>query len=145
SVDIDKFAITYMWDGAPHAGATVDYTIDLRVSVTVQGAGSLTGRLRLRYKGVGLRFDGSPTRGLAGVALTYDGLSVEVVDPGNWSLGGPLGNLLRIMASRMGSGSQWMEFDLGFAIDLGVVSLDGATIRLGISPFSIELRGLTAS
>lgn len=145
TVDIDKLAISYKWDGAPHAAATVDYTIELRVNVSVAGAGSLTGHLKLRYKGVGLRFDGKPGGGLAGVALTYDSLSVEVVDPGTWSLGGPLGNLIRIAASRMGNGSQWMEFDLEFALDLGVVRLEGATIRLGLEPFSVEFRGLTAS
>lgn len=145
SVDIDKFAISYRWDGAPHVGATVDYTVDLRVNVSVAGAGSLVGHLRLKYKGVGLRFNGQPGGGLDGVALTYDGLSVEVVDPGTWSLGGPLGNLIRIAASRMGNGSQWMEFDLEFALNLGVVRLEGATIRLGLDPFKVEFRGLTAS
>lgn len=149
SVDIDKLAISYTWNGASHVAATVDYTIDLRVSVNISGAGSLVGRLRLRYKGVGLRFDGDPAGGLAGVALTYDSMSVEVVDPGTWSLGGPLGELIRIAASRMGNGSRWMEFDLEFALDLGVVRLEGATIRLtlpeGSTPFSVEFRGLTAS
>lgn len=144
-VDIDKFAISYKWNGAPHVAATVDYTVDLRINVSVAGAGSLVGHLRLKYKGVGLRFDGQPGGGLSGVALTYDGLSVEVVDPGTWSLGGPLGNLIRIAASRMGNGSQWMEFDLEFAINLGVVRLEGATIRLGLSPFSVEFRGLAVS
>lgn len=144
-VDIDKFAISYKWNGAAQVSATVDYTVDLRVNVSVAGAGSLVGHLQLRYKGVGLRFDGAPGGGLAGVALTYQDLSVEVVDPGTWSLGGQLGNLIRIAASRMGNGSQWMEFDLEFALNLGVVRLEGATIRLGLAPFSVEFRGLTAS
>ena len=144
TVDIDKFAISYKWDGASHGSATLDYTVDLRVNISVAGS-TLIGHLRLRYKGVGLRFDGKPGGGLAGVALTYDSMSVEVVDPGTWSLGGPLGNLIRIAASRMGNGSQWMEFDLEFALDLGVVRLEGATIRLGLEPFSVEFRGLTAS
>lgn len=143
-VDIDKFAISYKWNGAAQVSASVDYTVDLRVNVSI-GAGSLSGHLKLRYKGVGLRFDGKPGGGLAGVALTYQDLSVDVVDPGTWSLGGPLGNLIRIAASRMGNGSQWMEFDLEFALNLGVVRLEGATIRLGLAPFSVEFRGLTAS
>ncbi|MDC0715773.1 hypothetical protein [Nannocystis bainbridge] len=149
SVDIDKLAISYKWNGAAQVAATVDYTIDLRINVSVAGAGSLTGHLRMRYKGVGLRFAGKPEGGLAGVALTYDSMSVEVVDPGTWSLGGPLGNLIRIAASRMGHGSQWMEFDLEFALDLGVVRLEGATIRVNLpdesAPFKVEFRGLTAS
>jgi len=144
-VDIDRFAISYKWNGAAHVAATLDYTVDLHVNVSIAGAGSLVGQLRLKYKGVGLRFDGKPGGGLAGVALTYDGLSVEVVDPGAWSLGGPLGNLIRIAASRMGNGSQWMEFDLEFALDLGVVRLEGARIRLDLDPFKVEFRGLAAS
>jgi hypothetical protein len=44
----------------------------------------------------------------------------------------------------MGNGSQWMEFDLELALDLGVVRLEGATIRMTLQPFSVELRGLTA-
>ncbi|WP_140635948.1 OmpA family protein [Methylibium rhizosphaerae] len=145
SVDLDKVAISYKWNGAPRVSATVDYTVDLRVNVSVAGAGSLVGHLRMKYKAVGLRFDGAPGGGLSGVALTYDSMSVEVVDPGTWSLGGPLGNLIRIAASRMGNGSQWMEFDLEFALNLGVVRLEGATIRLGLEPFKVEFRGLTAS
>lgn len=146
-VDIDKVAISYRWNGAARVAATLDYTVDLRINVAVAGAGSLSGLLRLRYKGVGLRFDGPKGGGgtLAGVALTYDDLSVQVVDPGTWSLGGPLGNLIRIAASRMGNGSQWMEFDLEFALDLGVVRLEGARIRLDLDPFKVEFRGLTAS
>lgn len=145
TVDIDRFALSYKWSGAARVSATVDYTVDLRVNVDMLGAGSLVGRLRLRYKGVGLVFDGAPGGGLAGVALTYDELSVEVADPGTWSLGGPLGNLIRIAASRMGNGSTWMEFDLEFALDLGVVRLEGATIRLFPTEPAVEVRGLTAS
>jgi hypothetical protein len=142
TVEIDKVAISYRWNGSARVTATVDYTVDLRVNVSLAGS-TLVGRLRLRYKGVGLRFDAND-QGLQGVGLSYDGLSVEVVDPGTWSLGGPLGNLIRIAASRMGNGSQWMEFDLELALDLGVVRLEGATIRMTLQPFSVELRGLTA-
>ncbi|MFY0534322.1 hypothetical protein [Nannocystis pusilla] len=149
SVDIDKLSISYKWNGAPHLAATLDYTIELRVNVSINGIGNVTGHLRMRYKGVGLRFDGAPGGGLEGLALTYDSMSVEVVDAGAWELGGPLGNLIRIAASRMGHGSQWMEFDLEFALDLGVVRLEGATIRIKLpddsAPFSVEFRGLTAS
>lgn len=149
SVDIDKLSISYKWNGAPHVAATLDYTIELRVNVSINGIGTVEGHLRMRYKGVGLRFDGAPGGGIDGLALTYDSMSVEVVDPGAWELGGPLGNLIRIAASRMGHGSQWMEFDLEFALDLGVVRLEGATIRIKLpddsAPFSVEFRGLTAS
>jgi hypothetical protein len=144
SVDINGFLIEYKWDGASHGKAAMDYTVDLRVNLDI-GAATVVGHLKLRYKGVGIRFDGNPAGGFAGVAFSFDGLSVEIADPGQWTLGGPLGNLIRIANSRIGNGSQWMEFDLQFALDLGVVTLEGATIRLAFDPFSAELRGLTAS
>jgi len=143
TVDIDKFAVSYRWNGETRVSATVDYTVDLRINVDLPGDSFLLGNIKLRYKGVGLRFDSSRS-GLASVGITYDDLSVEVADPGQWSLGGPLGNLIRVAASRIGNGSTWMEFDLEFALDLGVVRLEGATIRLTVDPFSVELRGLTA-
>jgi hypothetical protein len=143
TVDIDKFSISYRWNGETRVSATVDYTVDLHINVDLPGDSFLLGKIKLRYKGVGLRFDSSKS-GLASVGITYDDLSVDVADPGQWSLGGPLGNLIRVAASRIGNGSTWMEFDLEFALDLGVVRLEGATIRLTLQPFSVELRGLTA-
>ena len=143
TVDIDKFAVSYRWNGESRVSATVDYTVDLHVDVDLPGGSFLKGDIKLRYKGVGLRFDSSQS-GLASVGITYDDLSVEVAGPGQWSLGGPLGNLIRVAASRIGNGSTWMELDLEFALDLGVVRLEGATVRITLQPFSAELRGLTA-
>lgn len=146
-LDIDKIAINYTWDGDSKIQGAIDYTVELRVNRSVPGLGTLQGRLRLKYKNVGLRFDFDGGNSLNSVALTYDDLSVDVVDPGTWSLGGALGNLIRVAASRMGNGSQWLEFDLAFALDLGIIKLEGATVRALLDPnkFGIEFRGLTAS
>ncbi|WOF44566.1 hypothetical protein KNJ79_06495 [Sphingopyxis indica] len=143
TVDIDKFAISYRWNGNTRVSATVDYSVDLNIDVDLPGGSFLKGEVKLKYKGVGLYFD-SAKSGLASVGVSYSDVSVEIVGPGQWSLGGPLGDLIRIATSRIGNGSTWMEFDLEFAIDLGVVRLEGATIRLTVEPFSVELRGLTA-
>ncbi|MEI6225736.1 MAG: hypothetical protein WCS72_13330, partial [Deltaproteobacteria bacterium] len=143
-VEIDKVTVDYRWNGSTRVSATVDYNVDLRVNASVAGS-AIKGRIKLRYKGVGLRFDGK-AEGLSGLAFTFDDLKVDVVDPGTWSLSGPLGNLLRVASSRMGNGSTWIEFDLQFALDLGVVRLEGATVRLTFDQGNLtgELRGLTA-
>ena len=75
----------------------------------------------------------------------FDNVSFDIQDPGHWTLTGPLGELLRVVASRSGSGSNWMEVDLRFAIDLGIVTITGATIRASFDDsgnLSVELRGL---
>jgi hypothetical protein len=148
SVIFDKFTIGYTWNGAPHASATLDYTVDLRVKTGISGVFTVNGHLKLAYKNVGVLFDGNTKGGLEDVSFGMKELAVQVVDPGTWSLGGPLGDLIRVAATRMGNGSEWMEFDLEFAIDLGVVRLEGAVIRMRFAPnpsqSSVELRGLTA-
>ena len=149
SVIFDKFALSYKWNGAPHVAATTEYTVDLRVNTGIDGVFTVKGNLKMAYKGVGILFDGNNTGGLADISLCMKDLSVTIVDPGTWTLGGPLGNLIRIAASRMGNGSDWMEFDLEFSIDLGVVKLEGAVIRMRFESdpahSAVELRGLTAS
>jgi hypothetical protein len=148
SVIIDKFTLGYKWNGAPHVAATLDYTVDLRIKTGIQGVFSISGNLKLAYKGVGLRFDGGLQGGLKDVSFSLQDLSVQVADPGTWSLGGPLGDLIRVAATRMGNGSQWIEFDLEFALDLGVIRLEGAVLRMRFDAdpvqAGLELRGLTA-
>ena len=63
---------------------------------------------------------------------------------GRWQIDGPLGQLLQIVGTRAGVGSSWFECDLEFALDLGVVSINGATVRCTFSDsgFTAELRGL---
>ena len=100
--------------------------------------------LKIKYKNVGLEWDDSK-QGLDAIGLVFDNVSFDIQDPGHWTLTGPLGELLRVVASRSGSGSNWMEVDLRFAIDLGIVTITGATIRASFDDsgnLSVELRGL---
>ena len=100
--------------------------------------------LKIKYKNVGLEWDHSK-QGLDAIGLVFDNVSFDIQDPGHWTLTGPLGELLRVVASRSGSGSNWMEVDLRFAIDLGIVTITGATIRASFDDsgnLSVELRGL---
>ena len=105
--------------------------------------------IKVRYKNVGVEVDDS-REGLDKFGLIYDDVSFEIEDPGQWTIDGHLGQLLSVTDARSGAGSVWYELDLAFALDLGVIALTGATIRLtfkegssGVPDF--ELRGLAAS
>ena len=98
----------------------------------------------MRYKKVGLEIDDAKTEWYDKFGLVYEDVSFEVADPGRWKIDGPLGQLLQVVATRAGVGSSWFECDLEFALDLGVVSINGATVRCTFSDsgFTAELRGL---
>jgi hypothetical protein len=101
--------------------------------------------LKIRYRDVGIRLDWSKTDWWEIASFVYEGISMEVVEPGQWQIDGPLGKFLGIVAVRMGTGSTWFEVDMAFNLDLGVVRLTSATIRIVAEtnkPLSVEIRGL---
>jgi len=101
--------------------------------------------LKVRYRNVGIRLDWSQTGWWNIASFVYEGISMEVVEPGQWQIDGPLGKFLGIVAVRMGTGSTWFEVDMAFNLDLGVVRLTSATIRIVAernAPLSVEIRGL---
>ncbi len=126
----------------------LDYTAAVGLDIDAAGLGSMSTAdgyaLKVRYKKVGLQFDDSKTEWYEKFGLVYEDASFEVADPGRWKIDGPLGQLLQVTATRAGVGSSWFECDLEFALDLGVVSIEGATVRctFGDDGFSAELRGL---
>lgn len=125
----------------------VDYTVTLKVQATSLGV-STDKPIKLRYKRVGLEIDNDPA--LADwekVNLTFDGADFSVADPGRFLINGALGRLLGVSAVRLGSGSLWFEVELSLAINLGVVKVSGATLRITAkdSGVSVDLRGLAAS
>lgn len=143
-VDIERFELKYRWDSASFLQATADYVCIVRMNIQSLG---LTGQsFKIRYKNVGLRFETDGALGIEGISLVYDRVSVEVQDAGTWKINGTLGELLRVASARLGTGSVWIELELEFALDLGVIRLDGAKVRVTVLPdFDAELRGLTAS
>lgn len=132
---------------------TVDYTVELAVNVSNAGlplqVSTRAGHpMKLHYTGVGVEVDTSKEHWWDGVGLHATGMTPTVVDPGSWSLGPPLDDLLRITGVNTGASSSWIEVGLALALDLGVVTLDSATVRITFGSDGIEgveLRGLRAS
>lgn len=126
----------------------LDYTAAVGFDIDAGGLGRFSTDdghpLKVRYHKAGLEFDDSKTEWYEKFGLVYEDVSFEVSDPGRWNIEGPLGELLQVTATRAGVGSTWFECDLEFALDLGVVSITGATVRatFGDDGFSAELRGL---
>lgn len=104
--------------------------------------------LRIKYKNAGLMFDRTKSMWDA-VSLVYDDVSfnTDVENPAVWEVDGPLGDLLRVTEFRSGFGSAWFEVDLAFALDLGVITLSKATVRVTMSEsdIGVQLRGFEAS
>jgi hypothetical protein len=131
----------------------LDYSADITMRVSVAGQDVKIGEgdspqekvepLRVRYKNVGLMLDNTKS-GLDKISLVYEDASFEIEKTPTVTLPGALGRLLRVTGVRAGSGSAWLEVDLGLALDLGPVSLTQTTLRITFSGGSVdvELRGL---
>ncbi len=132
----------------------VDYTASFGVSANLGGAVgvSTSEPIKVRYKNVGLEYEHDTTKPLLErVRFVFEDAQFEVADPGRWSITGALGKLLGITAIRVGAGSVWVEVDIEFALDLGVVKISRTTIRLEIDTeadppsISVGIRGIKAS
>lgn len=108
-------------------------------------------KVKIRYRNVGVLVNTGTlltepsALDLDDIRLVFDETSVEVQQPGEWSITNPtLGRLLRVVAARVGTGSAWFEVDMAMALDLGVITITQATIRATLTTdgFSPELRGL---
>ncbi|QAT88041.1 hypothetical protein EJ065_6512 [Corallococcus coralloides] len=123
------------------------FTVDYSVALHVDALGVKTeAPLQLRYRGVGVLVD-TRLSFPDNLSLVFEDADIDVEDPGRWSMQGALGQLLRVTSVRVGAGSSWMELDLGFALDLGVVRVSGATLRLTFDAGDVDvaLRGLDVS
>ena len=110
-------------------------------------------KMRARFREVGLEIrdlgeiSSVSDIGFDNFNLLFDpakGSSIEIEDPGAFDLDGPLGKLLNITAARIGHGSLFFEFDMAFVLDLGVVEISQAVLRITFEEGgpSVELRGL---
>ncbi len=133
---------------------SVDYTASFGVSANLGGAVgvSTSEPIKVRYKNVGLEYEHDTTKPmLERVRFVFEDAQFEVADPGRWAITGALGKMLGITAIRVGAGSIWVEVDIEFALDLGVVKISRTTIRLEIDTdveppsISVGIRGIKAS
>jgi hypothetical protein len=125
-----------------------DYTAQVGFTISAAGISVTASKpIKVRYKNVGVELDNAK-EGLDRFGLVYENVSFDIEDPGQWTITGPLGELLRVAGTRAGSGSTWIELDLRFALDLGVVHISGCTLRVtfptGSSALGVEFRGFRA-
>lgn len=109
----------------------------------------------VRYKAIGMRFGSQPGERDFQFRPVFDssrGYTIDLSSPGAIRVPDPLGQIVRILGARIARTNPLsFEFDLGFGVDLGVVSIDRARIRMtantdGASPdFGVELTAFGAS
>lgn len=132
---------------------SVDYTASFGVQADLSGAVGVSTKqpVKIKYKNVGLEYEHDESKPLLErVRFVFEDASFEVADPGQWSITGALGKLLGITAIRVGAGSIWIEADIEFALDLGVVEISRTTLRVEIDTsgdapkVSVSIRGIKA-
>lgn len=127
----------------------LDYSVELGIAIDTPIVDISTKPkepLRVRYKNVGMMIDTTQSMWNA-VSLVYDDVSFEIEKGGVWQVSGPLGDLLRVTEFRTGTGSAWFEVDLAFALDLGVINISKAIVRVVLdgSDVNVQVRGFEAS
>lgn len=107
--------------------------------------------LAVRYKAIGLKF-GYPPGSTAAWELrpVFDqskGYTIDVSGPGQIRLPDPLGKIVQVLGARIGrTNPLTFEIDLGFAVDLGVITVERARVRLPLDPLGPpELTAFAAS
>lgn len=143
-------------EGGPVQRLVVDYSVEIAFDTALlEGIGVNVHTdedrpMRVRYRNVGLELDlsGTDRPWYEMIRLVYDDVTLEVEDPGAWTIDGVLGDVLRVVGTRAGSGSTWVEVDLEFLVDLGVVTVSKCTVRVTIDDGGtprVELRGVTVT
>jgi len=106
--------------------------------------------LAIRYKAVGVRIGDNPALGRFQFKPVFDaskGYTIDVSRPGAIGVVSPLDKILTVLGARIARNNPLIfEIDLGFAADLGVVSIERARVRLKFDPVSRpELTAFAAS
>ena len=95
--------------------------------------------LKVRYKAIGLsltnRDEGEDRWAFRPIFDASRGYTIDVASGGGLQVGDPLGQILRVLGARMSrSNPMTLEVDIGLAVDLGVVSIDRASVRAYLTP-----------
>ena len=113
-------------------------SLDLRIGGLTLIEISRTAPLVVRYKAVGIRVGYEPGQPAFQFRPVFDaskGYTIDVSRPGAIRVADPLGQILQILGARIARNNPLLfELDLGFAIDLGVVSIERARVRMPLDP-----------
>ena len=94
--------------------------------------------LTVRYKAIGFILGNKPGEAKFPFRPYFDsskGYTIDVSKPGAIQVHEPFDKILKILGARLSRNNPfYIDVDLGFAIDLGVVSIDRAKVRLNLSP-----------
>ncbi|WP_062517081.1 hypothetical protein [Demequina gelatinilytica] len=129
---------------------TSDYTTILHVNTGALGLKTDPDHpVKFRYKKVSIVFDQSKDDFWDKLGVSYPTDSMEIEDPGKWKVDGVLGQLLRAVETALGKGSLWVETRFAIALNIGVVEISEAVVRVTFSggnppDVAFALRGLTA-
>ena len=127
-------------------GVEVMVLVDIETAISAEiSIGSVeilsidrTSPLVVRYKAIGFIIGNAPGEAKFPFRPYFDsskGYSIDVSKPGAIKVGEPFDKILKILGARISRNNPIMiEVDLGFAADLGVVSIERARVRLHLSP-----------
>lgn len=108
--------------------------------------------LSVRYKAIGLRFgnrtdDGTAQFSLRPIFDSSRGYTIDLQSGGALKIAKPLGQILRVLGARLSrTNPLTFEIDIGLGVDLGVVSVDRASVRAYLDgSHPPELTALAAS
>jgi large repetitive protein len=94
--------------------------------------------LTVRYKAIGFIIGNPPGQTQFPFRPYFDsskGYTIDVSGPGAIQIASPFDKLIKILGARLSRNNPFLvEVDLGFAIDLGVVTIERARIRLNLNP-----------
>jgi hypothetical protein len=119
-----------------------DMEAALSVDVSIGGTTLLkidrNAPLSVRYKAVGIRIGDDPDQPKFQFRPIFDaskGYTIDVSKPGAITVASPLDQILTVLGARIARNNPLIfEIDLGFAVDLGVVTIERARVRLKFDP-----------
>ncbi|MCC6589313.1 MAG: hypothetical protein IT168_21625 [Bryobacterales bacterium] len=116
------------------AALSVDVSISNKTLLKIDRSAPLA----VRYKAVGVRIGDNPALGRFQFKPVFDaskGYTIDVSRPGAITVASPLDQILTVLGARVARNNPLVfEVDLGFAVDLGVVSIERARVRLKFDP-----------
>lgn len=94
--------------------------------------------LAVRHRAIGLRLEFGPPGGVPQLRPVFDrtrGFGLELSDPGLLGVPGPIGDIIAPTAARIARQNPiQLEVDLALKADLGIVTVDKASVRVPLDP-----------